>query len=99
MAMNPALMDELNAVCTDSLGQAITVDGISIDAIFDNDYNDLSGMGVGVASSSPYVMCLSSDIGSASEGSDVVVGGLLYRVSSPPEPDGLGMTILRLNEQ
>jgi len=99
MAMDPALLDELNAACTDTLGQVITVDGVSCDAVFDNDYNDLSSIGVGVASSSPYVMCLSCDIGRATEGSDVVVAGVLYRVSAPPEPDGLGMTILRLNEQ
>lgn len=70
-----------------------TVGGVSVDGIFDNGY----GSALDVAGSTPSLLLPSSSAASATRGTAVVVGGVSYTVSSV-EPDGTGMTLLRLQE-
>jgi hypothetical protein len=51
---------------------------------------------LGVSSSSPAVTCLSADVAAAHPGSVLTVKGVDYRVAAI-EPDGTGVTVLRLH--
>jgi hypothetical protein len=66
-------------------GQAITV-------FFDLAYAE----SLGVSSSGPAATCLSDDVAAAQVGSVLTVKGADYRVAAI-EPDGTGVTVLRLH--
>lgn len=70
------------------------VDGVTVNGIFDNDF--LIALGV-TAGTGPVLLCAAADITSAAQGDTVVVGGISYTITSL-EPDGTGMTLLRLQE-
>lgn len=96
MAMDPSLIDSLNQVCISTLGDAnILIDGIETDAVFHDEYNEL-GLGVGMESSSPYLEMLSSDSVNIDSTTVITVSGVLYSAVMPLEPDGTGMTIVKL---
>lgn len=65
--------------------------GPTIYVHFDNAYVDA----LGVASASPAATCKSADVASAAQGSALTVDGAAYVVQSI-EPDGAGITVLRL---
>lgn len=71
-----------------------TVDGATVNGIFDNDF--LTAMGV-TAGTGPVLLCASADVTSAAQGDAVTVGAVGYTITSL-EPDGTGMTLLRLQE-
>jgi len=66
--------------------------------IFDNNYLTLLGTVdfAGVASSEPGAVCKSSDVAGARHGDTLTVNGATYAVIGV-EPDGSGITILRLS--
>lgn len=70
------------------------VDGVTVNGIFGNDYDEAFGA---VAGTAPTLSCVSSEVTSAAQGDTVVVGGISYTITSL-EPDGTGMTLLRLQE-
>lgn len=71
-----------------------TVGGAAVVGIFDRQY--LTEMGF-VAGSSPVLLCISAEVSSAGEGTAVTIGAASYTVTVP-EPDGTGLTLLRLQE-
>jgi hypothetical protein len=85
-----AFVEDHAAFLTD-FGQAATLAGVSVNVIFDNAYAEVYGM----ATRTPMATLPSADIGSAVQGSTFVTGGVTYRVTAI-EPDGTGMTTLRL---
>jgi len=60
--------------------------------LFDQAYAE----SLGVSSSGPAATCLSDDVASAAPGSVLTVRGNDYRVAAI-EPDGTGVTVLRLH--
>ena len=64
---------------------------VAVKVIFDNAYVDAFG----VASLAPVALLRTEDTGSAAYGATLTVAGVDYRVTAV-EPDGTGMTRLRL---
>jgi len=98
MSFDEALLEGLNDACIDTLGEAVTVGGETIDAIFDNGFEGLSSFGIGVESSKPTLTCKSKDVIAIHHGCDAVVKDILYHVVGV-QPDGTGITVLELEEQ
>lgn len=73
---------------------AATLDGGAVTGIFDNGYIESFGM----ASRNPSYMLPSADVGSATQGSTLVISSATYRVTSV-QPDGTGVTTLALELQ
>lgn len=99
--MSTAFLAQLTGDLTTMLsdfGQTATVGGVSITAIFDNEYIDVNLSMGDVASASPAIHCKSADVTTAAKGTAVTVGGASYTVSHPPKPDGTGMTTLVLKK-
>ncbi|MFQ5472674.1 MAG: hypothetical protein ACE5FA_07305 [Dehalococcoidia bacterium] len=72
-------------------GAPFQVDGILEDGSLEV---DLVG-GPAVVSSGPQLTCVSADVSAVVRGDLVVIGSTSYAVKEP-EPDGTGMTVLRL---
>ncbi len=71
-----------------------TIGGIGIDALFDNGFM-LGTMGIEGADA--VITCKSADVSSVAHGTAVVVNAITYRVCGI-EPDGDGLTLLRLEK-
>lgn len=96
MAIDASLIESLNATCMEMLGDVeVRINGELVDAVFHNAYNEL-GLGVGMESSSPYLELLSSVANSVTSSTAISVSGVNYKAVMPLEPDGTGMTIIRL---
>ncbi len=81
------------ALMLQDFGQAVTVKGVSVQAVFDNGYAAELGMdGLG-----PRLTLATADAATVAQGDAVVVGSTSYTVASV-EPDGTGVTVLRLQE-
>ncbi|WP_417511433.1 hypothetical protein [Methylophaga sp.] len=98
MAIDSSLIDALNTTCVETLGDdEVRINGDLVDAFFHDAYNEL-GLGVGMESSSPYLELLSSVANSVTSSTAISVSGVNYKAVMPLEPDGTGMTIIRLEE-
>lgn len=75
-------------------GVAATVGGVALNGIFDNAFLETLGI---TAGSSPVLLIVSSAAPSATHGTSVSVGGASYTVTAV-EPDGTGLSLLRLQE-
>lgn len=75
-------------------GVSATIGAATVTGIFDSVYQQALGL---VAGSSPQLVIRSADAGSVANGSAVTVAGTSYTVTAI-EPDGTGLTILRLQE-
>lgn len=80
-----------------AFGETVTVDGVDITAIVDTEYSALN-LGIGIESSEPQITCKSTDVSAAVEGTPVTMRSTSYAVAGPPEPDGTGVTVLKLEE-
>lgn len=74
-----------------TFGEAVTVDGVAITAIFDHDYVEVQG----VESRAPLVLAITSEVSAATYDDDVIVRGVTYQIKSI-QNDGQGMTTLVL---
>lgn len=79
-----------------SLGEEVDVDGRKLWGVFDFSFNEIA-FDSPVEGLRPQVMVLSSDATDIERGVTVVRGGKFYSVVTV-EPDGFGMTFLKLNE-
>ena len=96
MAIDADLISDLNKACMELLGDAnIIIDGVEVDAVFHDAYSEL-GLGVGMESSNPYLEMLTSDAVNIDGTTVITVSGVLYSAVMPLEPDGTGMTIVKL---
>lgn len=75
-------------------GVDATVAAVAVRGIFDNDF--LTTLGI-TAGSGPVLLLPTASVGSAVQGSAVVVAAISYTITAL-EPDGTGMTLLRLQE-
>lgn len=74
-------------------GASATFAGGAVSGVFDNGFGDAQGM----AGSQPSFMAAASDLAGVVQGASVTIGGVAYSVAGI-EPDGTGMTRLRLLE-
>lgn len=77
------------------LGVDGVLDGAAVRGIFDNGYTQALG---GIASLEASYMLASTAAAAATQASVLVIAGTTYRVRSL-EPDGTGVTVLRLERQ
>lgn len=70
------------------------VGGAAVLGIFDDAYQDVLGLASGT---SPVLLLPTASVGSATIGSSITVGAASYTIAGM-EPDGVGMTRLRLQE-
>lgn len=87
------IVEDISAFFAD-FGQATTVAGQAVTAIFDNAYA-LSGVGIGMAASLPRLTCASADLPASPVGSAVVIGADTYTVAEH-HADGTGISTLLL---
>jgi hypothetical protein len=87
-------LDTCNTVTLQALGQAVTVAGQSVQAVFDNGFA-LGSVGIGMAGTQPTLRMLTSDHPADPVGQPVVVGAVNYLIAAH-EPDGTGLSLLML---
>lgn len=88
-----AFTEDLTGYFAD-FGFDAVVGGVTVRGIFDNDF--LTALGV-AAGSGPVLLLPTASVGSAVQGGAVTVAAVSYTIASI-EPDGTGMTLLRLQE-
>ena len=81
------------AAYLDLLGQSVTVAGSTVLGVLDEEYGEAFGVG----SASPVLTCASADVSTVTQGAAVTVGAVSYTVRAI-EPDGQGVTVLRLHK-
>jgi hypothetical protein len=80
---------------TDEFAVDATLNSVTaITGIFDNAFRLVNG----VESYGPQILCASTDVSTAVQGSTVEIGGTTYFVSGI-QPDGTGMTLLILSKE
>lgn len=83
--------------------------GATIKGIFDAQYEEAFALERGASSSygdlygrvqasSPVFTCATADVASAGHGQTITIGATVYKITGV-EPDGTGMTVLRLEKQ
>lgn len=82
----------------DDCGIDVVVGSGEIKAVYDNPYTALTDDYGIVAGSQRILYCLSSDVTSLKIGSSVTIDGKTYKVIAI-EPDGTGLTIIRVGER
>lgn len=80
----------VSATYTPAGGAAATVNGI-----FDNGYDEPALGLAGIAARGPAFTCRAADVAANPEGDALVVNGTAYTIAVA-EPDGTGVTVLRL---
>ena len=68
----------------------------TIYGIFDAPYEEFSPIEGAMAVQPPSVLLKSSDVSALKNNEPMVIGGVSYRVAGSGEPDGTGMTRVRL---
>ncbi len=81
---------------TADFGTAATLNGAAVNGIFDNDYYE--ALGNTVEGSSPVFRLATSDASAVAHGQSLVIASTTYKVRGV-EPDGTGVTLLRLEKQ
>jgi hypothetical protein len=89
-----SLVEDFAAYLAD-FGQAATLDGVAVRCIFDNGFGVGSVGQLGMATSGPMLTLPTSSVPAYPVGTSAVVSGTTYTVAAH-EPDGTGMSVLRL---
>lgn len=89
-----AFEDEVNAAVIDSLAnQTLSINGLNVDGIFVNDYNEVGF----VESSNPAFFAKEQDLQIVEHGMDAYMSdGTKYKIVGK-RPDGTGITVLELH--
>ena len=87
-------LDTCNTVTLQAFGQAVTVAGQSVQAVFDNGFA-LGSVGIGMAGTQPTLRMLTADLPADPVGQTAVVGAVNYLIAAH-EPDGTGVSVLML---
>ncbi len=82
------------AAFTVDFGTDAQVGGVTVRGLFDNGY----GEAFDVAATRPSLLCRSGDVSTAAHGTAVSVDAVSYKICGI-EPDGTGLTRLRLERQ
>jgi hypothetical protein len=87
-----AFAEDLDPYFAD-FGENCTIAGVAQTGLFDKQY--LSALGI-VAGNDPVLLLKDSAVGAAVEGTAVVIRSINYTVATV-EPDGTGLSLLRLD--
>lgn len=100
MTLSSLLTDDLDTFFNSSdFAVDATLNGdTTITVIFDDDYDLIAAGEAGIGGSEPMVKCKTSDVQGV-ELLTLAINGTVYNIAGPPEPDGTGITILKLEEQ
>lgn len=91
-----AMESRVNAAALAALANATaTIGGVEIDGVFRNSYGEALGM---IGGTDPTFTCESSKISGLVEGGTVIINAVTYIASSDPEPDGTGISTVRLRK-
>lgn len=96
-----AFTEDLSDFFDTEHGFAVTVvyDGnVSVEGIFDAEYFEPSAGMAGVQSSQPVFLCMTADVEDAAHGETLEIDDDTYHIVGV-EPDGTGITMLRLEKQ
>jgi len=88
-----AFVENLDAFFGD-FGLPAIVDGATVDGIFDNQFATALGFTAGAA---PILVCKTEDVSTVEQEAPVTIGSTGYTVTGV-EPDGTGLTLLRLSK-
>jgi hypothetical protein len=91
----PIESDSDRLMMLEVMGESILYDGSAINAIFDAEYYTVQDGEFETESSTPGIMCRTSDVPTAKHGDVVVRAGVTYDVVNV-KPDGTGMTEMEL---
>lgn len=83
---------------TDDFAVSATSGTLTFPVLFDNEseiYDSYTGQ---VVTTSPVMRCKTSDIATLKKGDTVTIGGVSYKIITPPKPDGTGITLFGLQE-
>ena len=94
MGLMDQMEDDLDGMfATDVFAEEARIGVRTLDVIFDAEY----GESFDVAGTSPAIWCRSRDVAALTPGTTIVVRKKKYAASSV-EPDGTGITVVRLEE-
>lgn len=94
----PFTEDLKSFLSTKDFAVSAIYNGVSVDVIFDSVYFEESTGLVGFQGSAPMATALTSDVPNAAHGDTLVISSVTYKVVGV-EPDGTGITVLRLEKQ
>lgn len=95
--------DRASFLDVDEFGVAATYtpnggDPVTVNGIFDNEYEEVGFGDVGLESSSPAFTCRESDVTGVAQGDALVINSVNYLIRNP-QPDATGMVVLILEKQ
>lgn len=96
-----AFIEDLSEFFDTTYGFAVTAtyNGVtSVNGIFDAEYFETTAGFGGIQSSQPVFLCRAADMPSAVHGQTLVVNAVTYQIVGV-EPDGSGITLLKLEKQ
>lgn len=96
-----AFTEDLSEFFDTTYGFAVTATyngSTSVNGIFDAEYFEPDAGFAGVQSSQPVFLCRTADVSSATHGQVLVVNSATYHIAGV-EPDGTGLTLLKLEKQ
>lgn len=96
-----AFTEDLSEFLDTTYGFAVTAtyNGITpVNGIFDAEYFQPEAGFAGIQSNQPVFLCRTVDVSSALQGQTLVVNSVNYKIAVV-EPDGTGITLLRLEKQ
>lgn len=101
MTLNTDILTDLTKMTDWSVSATWKVAGVGAGTTitllaFDSAYVEWDPQGVGVATKSPVAFAMSSDVTTIAVNDTLTINAVVYRLATQPEPDGLGVTILRL---
>lgn len=81
---------------TAEFGTAATLNGVAVNGILDRNYYE--PLGNVVQGSDPIFLCAAADVPSVAHGQTLIAASTTYKVRGV-EPDGVGVVLLRLEQQ
>jgi hypothetical protein len=96
-AMTTATASMINSIGLSATYTPVSGSPASITVLFDNDYKAIDLASGVVASLGPVAFCKSADLTGTVKGGSLVVSSVTYTITNI-EPDGTGMTLLRLKK-
>jgi hypothetical protein len=89
-----AFYDDTAPFFADFAAGSVTVDGVAVSAIFDNEYA-AADAGLGIASTRPALTIATTSVPASPVGKAAVVNGTTYTIAEH-QPDGTGVSVLLL---
>lgn len=79
--------------------ETATIGGSSVAGHFNNDFTEIDGGQIGVASRDPKFLCRTADVSTVAKGDSVVIGSVTYQVTDIQPDETNDFTMLLLEDQ